>query len=607
MGRHNDLEASLRANVPPELAGIPRWLAWRYGRTGPNGKRKKEPICARRGSPRRGKVCDLTRPQNWATFEEALELAREERLDGAGFVVAELDDIVYADLDNCVDPDSLDVSPWARRIVEHFGGAYVEVSPSATGLRLFFRGSIPDGFVQGKRGDVEVFSDKHYASATGRSLGGPGTLVDRQVPLERLLAENGFRRNPEARERRNGDGENGRSVGSSRAVDTDAIVAHVEGTKLGEALFVRGDRSGYHSPSEADMALMGLIARFAGDNAGDDADRERTIGLMARAFRRSALGGGLARKSDPEDYLRRTARTALGNRSTYAPARRDDDPQEKRSEICDRLVDVATSKAWKGASGPTDWSVFCAVVEKGRQGRIVGKYLLVSVAVRPLALLSGISSPYCVSASIERLREKHGMLRKVGRRNGRFAQQYAIPLPDTSATHKEEHGGVGGCVSQYVPLLCRFRKPSASGDTGGEKPLRRLGKSHALVLAKVVCAGGSTLDDLARATGKRANSLKSRYLADLLKEELIELRGGTYRAPEDLGERIRGEFEKTGVPKTERLQRERYERERRGWDAQHAEWRFGPPPPSEAEARKAALDDLRAQGEAEHAADPGYE
>ncbi len=607
MGRHDDLEASLRGNAPPELAGIPRWLAWRYGKPGPNGKRKKEPICARPGSQRRGKVCDLTRPQNWATFEEALELAREERLDGVGFVVAERDDIVYVDLDNCVDPHSLEISPWARRIVEGFGGAYVEFSPSATGLRLFFRGSIPDGFVQGKRGDVEVYSDSHYASVTGHSLGIPGPLVDRQAALEVLLAKNGFRRKPEAREQGNGGGENGRTVGSSRAADTDAIVAHVEGTKLGKTLFVRGDRSGYRSPSEADMALMGLIARFAGDDVGDDAARDRTIELMARAFRRSALGGGLARKSHPADYLRRTARTALDNRSTYTPARRDDDSPGKRSQVCDKLVDAATSKAWEGASGPTDWSVYCALVEKGRRGRIVEEHLLVSVAVRPLALLSGISSPYCVSASIERLREKHGMLRRVGRRNGRFAQQYAIPLPDTSATHKEEHGGVGGCVSQYVSLLCRFRKPSANGDAGGEKPLRRLGKPHAFVLAKVVRLDGSTLDDLARATGKRANSLKSRYLADLLEAGLIELRGGTYHAPEDLGDRIRREFENTGVPETERLQRERYERERRGWDAQHTERRFGPPPPSEAEAKKAALDDLRAQGEAERAADPGDE
>jgi primase-polymerase (primpol)-like protein len=57
---------------------------------------------------------------------------------GIGLVLGPLDDgtcLAGIDLDNCRHNDSL--TPWAQKIVDRFG-TYTEISPSGSGVKLFF-------------------------------------------------------------------------------------------------------------------------------------------------------------------------------------------------------------------------------------------------------------------------------------------------------------------------------------------------------------------------------------------------------------------------------------------------------------------------------------
>jgi len=74
-----------------------------------------------------------------------------------------------------------------------------------------------------------------------------------------------------------------------------------------------------------------------------------------------------------------------------------------------------------------------------------------------------------------------------------------------------------------------------------------------------------TDEELANHLGVRKNNLKKRNIRLLLKLELLEPKEGGYVTPSDIEDRLERELEELGCNKAERLQREKYERERRAW------------------------------------------
>ena len=603
--------------VPRVLTDAPRWLGWRYGALMKNGKRKKEPVHARREHRLRGRMCDGTLPENWATAEEALELAGcDSAVAGVGFAVTEGDDILFVDLDGCLDAATGELMPWAAEIAEDFSGAYLEVSPSGTGLRVFCRGLIPDGFAQGKRGGVEVYCDGHYATVTGRVLGIPSEVSEKQTALENLLERYDFRDTNSTRKKRRREASsasakatacpNNGSQNPAGPLPEDAkVVGALRRTVLGKRLHDGGDLTGYASASEADMALMGLIARHV-----TDGEEEPAIVQMLRVFRGSALSGELARKHDEEYYLRRTAETALDNRHLYSPGGAAW-KQTSFRDVCENLILRAVSWTWAGKSGPCDFAVLASLLLEARErGRPVGNEVRVCLTTREHALAAGLARRQTVLDSAARL-EGGGWLRRLHRGSGYDAQEYVIPThrsarkrPSGADTcpHHIEHSGGGGVYSsgtrtcQLLGLTCRFRVPSAV--LSDSRPLRPLTKLHALILAKVLAAGTMSAGELAKSTGRRRNSLKSRQVPDLVSAGLLIENGeDNYAVPGDLEERLQREFKSTGVLDAERLQRGRYEREREAREREYADWRYGSPPPLPREMTTMALMRLR-RGEA---------
>lgn len=166
--------------VPEALKAIPQWVCWRWVKKG--GKWTKVPV-----NPHTGRAASTTDPSTWGDFATALAMDRRRfsRTDGIGFVFSD-DELSGIDLDDCCDPITGQVQPWAQKIVED-SGTYCEISPSKTGLKMIGRGKLPPG--PNRRGNIEVYSRARYFTITGNRASPSMVLADLQPMLDLLQAE----------------------------------------------------------------------------------------------------------------------------------------------------------------------------------------------------------------------------------------------------------------------------------------------------------------------------------------------------------------------------------------------------------------------------------
>ena len=147
-------------SIPQELRALPQWTFWRSEPDPNGGKAKKVPR-----NPRTGWNASPTDPATWGTLEAAMDALELFGGDGVQFLLSESDPYTGIDLDDCVNPDTGEVEPWAARIVAYFD-AYTEVSPSGTGLRIMIQGQKPDG-APSHCGQIEVYDRAKALSITG--------------------------------------------------------------------------------------------------------------------------------------------------------------------------------------------------------------------------------------------------------------------------------------------------------------------------------------------------------------------------------------------------------------------------------------------------------
>lgn len=135
-------------NIPSSLRKLKRWTTW-----GTNTKNPKAP------DP----------PVGHPPLEFATALKKGH---GIGLFLG--DGICGIDLDGCREPKTGEVSEWAENIVKAFN-SYTEISPSATGLKIFCLGSpklerkqkMMGGEVGGKKSAIEAYTEGRYFTVTG--------------------------------------------------------------------------------------------------------------------------------------------------------------------------------------------------------------------------------------------------------------------------------------------------------------------------------------------------------------------------------------------------------------------------------------------------------
>jgi primase-polymerase (primpol)-like protein len=143
--------------IPDEMKELNHWVDWTYVEK--KGELTKVPVFACSERP-----IDITDAANLSTFSTALAGANQRNYFGLG--IALRDGIVGIDLDDCIDPITRTLRPWAARIVQSIW-SYTEVSPSGNGVKIFARGEIPNNK---KSGDLEIYGKDRFFTVTGLSL-----------------------------------------------------------------------------------------------------------------------------------------------------------------------------------------------------------------------------------------------------------------------------------------------------------------------------------------------------------------------------------------------------------------------------------------------------
>lgn len=299
-----------------ELAAIPQWVCWRYETR--DGKPTK-PLFQVTGA-----LADTTKPETWTTYEAALEAVRAAApdFDGLGFVVTGTP-FCGVDLDHCLawDDGRPELAPWAQMIVERLG-SYTEVTPSRTGLRVWARGTVPEGRSRGGLGadglgKLEIYSGANparYFTVTGQKISwleGPANtayIEPRQAELDALFAEHFGPRE--------GADNSLHPARPAEPVDLedDALIDRMLESRDAERLsrLWVGDwkAAGHPSASEADLALANKLAFWCG----------RDVDRMTRLFRRSGLYTGREKKCE-RLLPKLLARAAAECREVWTPPR----------------------------------------------------------------------------------------------------------------------------------------------------------------------------------------------------------------------------------------------------------------------------------------------
>jgi hypothetical protein len=166
------------------LAAIPRWVCWKYARR--KGKMTKPPFQV--GGKDNASSTD---PKTWSTFDACWSSAFVDgAAHGIGIVLDGSDDLMAADLDDClVVPEDGTLTVEAAEIVQRLN-SYTEISPSGRGLRVFFRGTMPDN--GRKVAHLELYRAERFLTVTGAHFPGTPETINCVAPevLAELLASN---------------------------------------------------------------------------------------------------------------------------------------------------------------------------------------------------------------------------------------------------------------------------------------------------------------------------------------------------------------------------------------------------------------------------------
>jgi hypothetical protein len=184
---HNADLTHLPAALEP-LTHVPHWVLWRWEeRRNKQGEPKwtKPPF-----APSGGKA-ETNDPRTWSTYGEVLMALPD--FDGIGFVLLG-SELTGIDFDDCLDPETGAVDAWARPWLELANGAYVERTPSGTGLRILACDSgtriqrlfsIPGGRVRAR---IEVYRNcERYVTVTGAQIGDCASLQPSDI-AEKIVA-----------------------------------------------------------------------------------------------------------------------------------------------------------------------------------------------------------------------------------------------------------------------------------------------------------------------------------------------------------------------------------------------------------------------------------
>ena len=432
-------------NIPAELRILKQWVC--------SGK-DKVPL-----NPRTGQYANVMDSSTWGTFDEAVSSAR----DYIGFVLTTYDDYAIIDLDNKPDKP-LDEAEWNvhQRILTSFD-SYTERSASGRGYHIVTKGRLPQGR---RKGNVEVYSAERYMIFTGDVIR-QAPITDCQALLDVLISEMKPAVKHSDLEQINSE------VLDSEIVDI--AMNAINGDKF--TRLCNGDWiDNYNSQSEADFALMAILAFYTDDNE-----------QVRRIFRMSKLGK--RDKALRNDYLN----YALSKIRANQPSPIDLDGVRQQAETV-LLVSKDTKEEPK--------KEFVLMNPPGLVGEIA-EYFYTS-AIRPVGEIA-LAAAIALTAGI------------VGRSfniSGTGLNQYIILLAKTGSGKEGAMSGIEKLIASVrprVPMIDQFLGPAAF--SSGQALVKVLNEKPCFV--SILGEFGMTLQDISDAKANTSQRMLKKVLLDL--------------------------------------------------------------------------------------------
>jgi len=255
--------------IPMELSSAPRWLCWRLEPNPKGEKPRKVPY-----DPQTGRRASSTNPESWATMAQAQAARAKYGYTGIGYVFTEDAGIIGVDIDHCRDQEGC-LNEMAKAVVDRYP-TYTEISPSGTGLHLFYRGSgMPGKGNKNSETGFEMYAAARYFTMTGNQLpGSPDEIRDGTEALSWIHTSFISKAKKEKRSKKAGHAVI--HLSDEELMKKACAAAHGEKFR---ALFDGAWQGFFSSQSEADMSLCCSLAFWSGKDAEQ----------MDRLYRQSKL------------------------------------------------------------------------------------------------------------------------------------------------------------------------------------------------------------------------------------------------------------------------------------------------------------------------------
>ena len=303
-------------NIPGKLKTTCSFCVWKFEKR--NGQKTKMPYNPATGE--RAKINDL---RTFSDFKNTLVTYAMGGYDGIGIAVG--NGIGAFDIDHCIREDGT-LNDTADTVLSIFPTAYVEKSPSGKGLRGFF--CVPEDYVYDKTvyyinnrsKGLEVYmpgATNRFVTVTG-DVYRTGEIPNDETAMTTLL-DTLMKRNKQVQQTH---------FQHHSYLDDEAVIVHANEASNSDKfkkLYAGDWEELYGSQSDADMALLSILAFWCGCDE-EQMDRIfRTSGLMRDKWDRKQAGSTYGAIS-----IRNTVNTCS---AVYMPVNAQDIVDEEFSKL----------------------------------------------------------------------------------------------------------------------------------------------------------------------------------------------------------------------------------------------------------------------------------
>ena len=244
---------------PKELAVLPQWVCWHLEPDPKGGKARKVPY-----NPTTGRKASSTDPNSWVPLELAATAQQQYHYKGLGFVFTAEGGVVGVDIDHCVEQGAL--NQVASEIVRRYP-TYTEVSPSGTGLHLFYRGTMAAKGNKNSDTGVEMYAHSRFFTMTGNRLEDTSAEIADGTEALPWIHETYVAKQKPARKAKASKALRSYSLSDEQVLEKACSAQNAESFS---SLWDGQWQSAYGSQSEADLALCCSLAFWTGKDPCPD-------------------------------------------------------------------------------------------------------------------------------------------------------------------------------------------------------------------------------------------------------------------------------------------------------------------------------------------------